>query len=275
MPSETSYNNAAAWNTAGQLMSTAANVTAQSSINRRTMKYNKEMLALQRQQALDDWQMQNEYNHPSAQMARFREAGLNENLIYGQTNTADAIRSTSAQQWTPKAPDYSGLGESLMSYQDMRIKQAQYDNLRTQNTIMVQDALLRAAQVTESTVRGQQGKFDLDLSSELRNTSLEAAKLSVEKLHNEVSNIGMRSQLVSQQAEKLTFETIRLKQQMGLIPAQGLTAKEFQELEEKIANLQRTGKIQDFEIMLNKLGTTKGDASWERKLVTLLNQFGL
>ena len=42
------------------------------------------------------WNMQNAYNTPKAQMERFKEAGLNPNLIYGQTNTASPISSASA-----------------------------------------------------------------------------------------------------------------------------------------------------------------------------------
>lgn len=41
------------------------------------------------------WNMQNAYNTPKEQMARFKEAGLNPNLIYGQTNTASPISTAS------------------------------------------------------------------------------------------------------------------------------------------------------------------------------------
>lgn len=41
------------------------------------------------------WNMQNAYNTPAEQMKRFKEAGLNPNLIYNQTNTAGSIGSYS------------------------------------------------------------------------------------------------------------------------------------------------------------------------------------
>lgn len=41
------------------------------------------------------WNMQNAYNTPAEQMKRFKEAGLNPNLIYGQTNTAGSVGSYS------------------------------------------------------------------------------------------------------------------------------------------------------------------------------------
>jgi hypothetical protein len=44
--------------------------------------------------AIELWNMQNAYNTPAQQMQRFKEAGLNPNLIYKQSNEAAPIRST-------------------------------------------------------------------------------------------------------------------------------------------------------------------------------------
>lgn len=55
-------------------------------------------LMKQQEQAynLELWKLQNEYNTPAAQMARYQDAGLNPNLIYGQSNEASAPASASA-----------------------------------------------------------------------------------------------------------------------------------------------------------------------------------
>ena len=39
------------------------------------------------------WNMENEYNLPTNQMARFKDAGLNPNLIYGQSNPSAGFSS--------------------------------------------------------------------------------------------------------------------------------------------------------------------------------------
>lgn len=49
-----------------------------------------------RQRALSDQKALNLYNSPAQQMQRFKEAGLNPNLIYKQTNEGAAVRSTDA-----------------------------------------------------------------------------------------------------------------------------------------------------------------------------------
>lgn len=52
--------------------------------------------AKNRQWALQDWNMQNAYNDPKQQMQRYKEAGLNPNLIYSQMSNGPAVRSTDA-----------------------------------------------------------------------------------------------------------------------------------------------------------------------------------
>lgn len=61
---------------------------------------------MQRQHALDDWNRENEYNSPASQMSRYRDAGLNPNLIYGEgvaasSGQADNTRGTEVRssQW--------------------------------------------------------------------------------------------------------------------------------------------------------------------------------
>ena len=62
-----------------------------------------------RRQALADrknvefWRMQNQYNHPTAQMERLRQAGLNPNLIYG-SSVAGATGSASSVAPSKAAP---------------------------------------------------------------------------------------------------------------------------------------------------------------------------
>lgn len=51
---------------------------------------NKEQAELAWKRNLEMWNMANEYNSPKSQMARFAEAGLNPNLVYGQGTAGNA-----------------------------------------------------------------------------------------------------------------------------------------------------------------------------------------
>lgn len=90
-----------------------------------------------RQNALDDWNRQNEYNSPAAQMQRYKDAGLNPHLIYGQSNTSQPVRSTDmvAPQLDPKNLDM------ITRHQNINQQKLATDNLQKQ--LEVQDANIK------------------------------------------------------------------------------------------------------------------------------------
>lgn len=128
------------------------------------------------------WRMQNEYNNPSAQMQRLKAAGLNPNLIYG-TSPTSAVGN--AQSIAPsKAAPYKIENplQGVNMYADTRVKEVTTDNLKTQNTVLQQEALLKAAQTAKLGIDTARTKFDLGLATDLRNTSLQAAQEELRKL---------------------------------------------------------------------------------------------
>ena len=186
-----------------QLLGQGMNAISQGASNRKQRKWNEKMYGIQRADSLADWNMQNEYNSPAAQMARFRDAGLNPNLIYGQTQEASPVRQTTAQSWNPKAPtfDMGAVGQAgLSAYMDVQLKEAQVDNLKAQNDVLVQEVLAKAEQILASQTGRQKtykeiekletdistGKFNLGQQSTLAPIALEAAKLAVERQKSDI-----------------------------------------------------------------------------------------
>lgn len=106
----------------------------------------------------DQWHANNAYNHPSAQMARFREAGLNPNLVYGHMPTsppptftrspgvesydfgldklAEAIRDDEAFDLTKKSTEHA------MALQDANLELAKESSLRNDREMDMRDSLL-------------------------------------------------------------------------------------------------------------------------------------
>lgn len=168
------------------LVGQGANAASQGAMNRKQRKFTEKMYQRQRDDSISDWNKQNEYNHPSAQMARLREAGLNPNLVYGNGAdvTAQPVRSSSPGSWNAKAPevDMRFVGDSLMNYQNIKMQEAQIDNLRTQNSVLVQEAALKAASTANLVMSTKRGEFDYGLATELRQTSLDTAKEQLRKL---------------------------------------------------------------------------------------------
>jgi hypothetical protein len=112
--------------TAGaSLLGNLFNIGSQNRTNQRQQSVNEQMYNRQRADALADWNMQNAYNSPSQQMQRFKEAGLNPNLIYGQMTNSPVVRSTDQ-----KAPDFVAPkidtnipGNPLSQYYDIQSRQ--------------------------------------------------------------------------------------------------------------------------------------------------------
>lgn len=173
---------AAAITAGAQIASQGVNAYSQGKLNRKTRKWNEKMHGLLREESLADWAMTNDYNSPQAQMQRFRDAGLNPNLIYGQTNEAPAVRSADTPSWNPRAPEFNmDARPGLASYYDVQLKEANLDNLRAQNTVLVQEAALKAASTSSTLQSTARGEFDLALASDLRETSLETAQSNLKK----------------------------------------------------------------------------------------------
>lgn len=96
---------------------------------------NKELGDYSYNKMMQAWGAQNAYNHPSAQMERLREAGLNPRLMYGNgpMNTGQArelpkYNSNNLHADIP-APQVSNL---IQDYQDIKLRQAQTDLVNEQ-----------------------------------------------------------------------------------------------------------------------------------------------
>lgn len=88
--------------------------------------------AKNRKNALEDWNRMNAYNSPVEQMKRYKEAGLNPNLIYGQTNTAAPVRSTDYVAPELKADALQMMGQAVNIKRDKVQTQVQQQAIQNQ-----------------------------------------------------------------------------------------------------------------------------------------------
>ena len=59
------------------------------------------------------WNATNKYNTPQEQMLRYKEAGLNPHLVYGQSNTTSAMNLGTSVAYNQQASNFDFLGSSL------------------------------------------------------------------------------------------------------------------------------------------------------------------
>lgn len=118
--------------------------------------YDREMQQWERENKanLDFWNMQNSYNSPQAQMQRYQSAGLNPNLIYGQSNTADQVTAASSPNYQSSpmqaeqmqggsgVGDNFSIGDPVMEYYKVLQMQQSLENAEKQGKVLDSQANL-------------------------------------------------------------------------------------------------------------------------------------
>lgn len=123
------------WDAIGKSVDNTINLAGSLYQQREDYKNSKKLMDYQNQLNIQNWHMQNAYNAPSAQMARYKEAGLNPNLIYGQSNESGSISSVGIGNFHGRMPDLSVFSPWLEMSQiraDVKNKQAQNSLLNSQ-----------------------------------------------------------------------------------------------------------------------------------------------
>lgn len=109
----------------------------------RQLSANKELARYQFDQNKKMWDEQNLYNSPQAQMQRYKEAGLNPNLIYNQGSPGNA--QTAPRYESPQV-DYSNIqprlnpNDIINQFMDWNMKNASLNNLQANNAVINENA---------------------------------------------------------------------------------------------------------------------------------------
>lgn len=223
------------------------------------------MYEKQKRDAIDFWKMQNTYNTPTAQMERYKAAGLNPNLIYGKAgdNSASTIERPTGFNTNYVAP------KNEFSKAENMLAIANVENAKKTNALLdqqieknkVEQALIAAQ--TENTMQDtEQRKFKLGFDTEIRPTSMEYQKESLRKLSIEADNIINKYNL-----EKImqTANIYNIKSEIMLRTSQGkINAKTLEKLDQDI-------QAQTLDNQLRKAGLQPSDPAWSRILVRIFN----
>jgi len=274
--------NAAIISGSAQLAAAGANALVTSNLNKKNRKFAEHMYNKQYQDNIALWQLQNEYNMPSAQMERFKAAGLNPNLIYGQTNEGGSIQSADFKQPDTRVPEWGdvafGASTAIETYYNTQMKQAQVDNLREQNSILKQEAALREIQKNRAA-------FDLGLESELRDTSadfrrekLRETKVGIMREYNKDFREGVQSSSNYQEAMSRLETAMEQRSLMRLSKAKTRAEidkilLESQNVKQQFKMLQSETAIKQFDAELAKKGVRSTDALPYRLLMELYDSF--
>jgi len=244
---------------------------AQMDMNNQNIRFQQETNAQNRQWALEDWERTNRYNTPQMQMARFKEAGLNPHLIYGNGTEVSQPRGAEATAPHVEKLPVGNLGGDLaqaafngaQSYVANRLQQSQIDNLQKTAQVMDADIQNKNAQTVNTianTARTDQQRHQSDTlfantvataEANLNNTLLTGSKIEQEIRSSQVSNKLTEAQIV---AVAKSIETAN--ENIKLMRAEG-------------NNKALDAQLKQLDINLKRQGINPNDPTWVR----ILGQF--
>lgn len=244
--------------------------------NNRSEKFSREMYDRQKADNLSFWNLQNDYNSPQAQMARFQEAGLNPNLIYGQGNSGNAgsVQTPDVQAVQRRSPEWgNALAAGGLTYMngiyDLKIKQAQADNLREQTNVAHKEALLKDMDLATR-------EFDLRQKADLKETNADYRRQELRKLETDtdlsIREDARRAIQSSTSVQEAAERILNLQQQrLNYTMQRNHTAADISRvradtdrIRQQIDLMKKDGSLKDFEIKLRKDNISFHDPLWTR-----------
>lgn len=199
--------------------SVAANTGSGLFSNRKNRKFQERQNQLNREFAINAFNMENSYNAPVNQIQRLKDAGLNPNLIYGGSSAQQASASVTAPE--QPAPHYDPL-----NFSDISATAQQSSLLHEQRRLL----------------KAQADKQEAETQRQIIENSYLPAIL--------------RGQLDTTNVQlKLTNENINLTKQQGLKIAEEINVlnKSCQKLDEEINVLQLNQDLLQEDILIKRL----------------------
>ncbi|MEO3421956.1 hypothetical protein [Bacteroides xylanisolvens] len=243
--------------------------------NQANRDWNLNLAKLQNSWNIDQWNRENAYNSPSSQMVRYKQAGLNPDLIYGQQNLSAASPEMTAGDGSHPT-DVSNLANKR-TIGDM-VSQAASTRLTNAQAKLAESQ----AKKTDSDTEGQNItnawlpdllKGDVDVKSADVRQKLSAAGLNDKQIEVATEQIKVMQQSVKESQKKIedlqsqmenrTFQQVQAMLEYNL--RKDKQRYEISEFLSKVglnhANIKRVLNVLPFEIAESISRTNVNDAS--------------
>lgn len=233
-------------------------IAAQKEENQKNRDWNLNLAKQQNAWNVEQWNRENSYNSPAAQMSRYKSAGLNPDLIYGQQNLAAASPEMTAGDGS-QPTDVSNLankrtiGDTVAQAASTRLTNAQAKLAESQ--AKKTDEETDAQHITNAWLPDLL-KGDVDVKDADVRQKLAAAGLSEKQIDVATENIKVMQQSVKESQQKI----LDLRNQMENRTLQQLT---------NMLDYNLRKEKQQYEIteILSKVGVNRANS---RRILSLL-----
>lgn len=241
----------AAISAAAAVADTAINASTQAAGNKKQRAWATEQNNLQWERQKEMWNMTNAYNEahssPSYMMQRYKDAGLNPWLIYGQPNKVEASNMNAPTAAQPGfTPVKSNVADAVQKYLGAKLANKQLEiadaEIQSKNA-----ATQQALAATAATNQDTEQKAELFGGSKiLQQSEIEGKAYSNQKILSEIDSIGVQMQKSNQEIANMKTNV----------------AKQLME----IKTLQKQGKLQDAELEAKQLANEMFRATMPSKI---------
>lgn len=185
--------------------------------NRQTRNWNLMLAEKQNQWNIDQWDRENTYNRPANQMQRFAQAGLNPDLIYGQSNlSAGSPALTSGAPATPTPsdgyamlPTWSGLADS---FNHGRLIDAQIKNINADTNKKTGESEGINIDNVYKALRNEQDLKLGELTISLNKGDLKLKDLNVQEITENLKNLVAMRDKIKLEAQEINSRLLSMEQ---------------------------------------------------------------
>lgn len=193
---------------AASLAGTGANMIQTGKLNKKGRKFTAEQNALNRQQTWDMWNATNEFNlkhsDPAFVMQRYKDAGLNPWLIYGQPGSVDANQASTQNHPMPQQMQTDiNIGEAYNKFMQARMMQKTLDlqDAEIDNKRASANQSQASADLTNQQKDQQQELFGGQ--KQLQDLDIKTRGLSNDKIVKEIASIGVQMNKSNQEIQNM------------------------------------------------------------------------
>lgn len=270
---------AAAIAAGASLAGTGASALATAGRNKKQRRWQEKMYDLQHQRNIELWNMQNSYNHPSLQMARLRDAGLNANLMYGQGTVGNSPQMPSAPtpgNYNPEVPDMSGISNAgrlgLSAYYDTQVKDATIENLKIQGNVLQADVNKKNAEAIKALRDANMSEYDLTYKQAVESYRQMSEEWKAQDIQNSALYKGVQYEIarstkyasIGQAFRKVVLQDAQIRQSKA----------ETDRIYQSISNLEKDGVFKQIENEMAQNGVFRNDPIYIRLVLQNLKERG-
>lgn len=227
-------------------------------------QFNRDMQKDQQQYNKEMWETQNAYNTPKAQLDRYRQAGLNPNLLYGQPNPGNAAQAATSGQ---------ASSSNAIARQAPMVDHLSMSNIRLNEALAKKNEADATGKEIENQYKGD--KEATEIQQMLQNINESSAREKAQLIENtykpqqieaEIDNV-ISDTLLKGSQEKLSNQQIQYYEQLGQLVAYEMLTEQAKALNLHM-NTKRLEQLLPFEIKeINSIvGRNQAESTYLKEL---------